>query len=163
MQKEQRFSHPFSPFIDKSSTTLILGSFPSLKSFEENFYYAHPQNQFWRLLAAVYNEATPQTIEEKKRLLQKHNIALWDMVGSCERENSLDSNLKNIEPNDIEALLREYPNIQRVCFTSKSAQRLYEKHFGHLQLGICYLASPSPAYAVLRFEQKLQQWKKALK
>ncbi len=161
MAKVRSF-HPFEPFVDQNSTILILGTFPSLKSFEENFYYAHPQNRFWRLLAGVYNEATPQTIEEKKRLLQKHRIALWDVIGSCERENSLDSNLKNIEPNDIEALLRKYPNIKKIYFTSKSAQKLYKKHFGHLQLPVKYLVSPSPAYAVLCFEQKLQRWKEVL-
>jgi len=154
--------HPFSPFIDEDSQLLILGSFPSIKSFEDNFYYAHPKNQFWRLLSGVFDEKTPTTIEEKKAFLQKHHIALWDVVGSCTRENSLDSNLKDIQPNDIEKLLKEFPNIQKIYFTSKTAQKIYKKNFSHVKLPTSYLVSPSPAYAVMNFEQKLEKWKETL-
>jgi len=91
--------------------------------------------------------------------LQKHNIALWDVVGSCSRQNSLDSNLKDIEPNDIEKLLRDFPNIQKIYFTSKTAQKIYNKYFKHLKIPTYYLASPSPAYAALKYEEKLKRWK----
>ena len=155
-------THPFEPFIDKSSKVLILGSFPSIKSFEDNFYYAHPQNQFWKLLSGVWDEKTPQTIDEKKAFLKKHHIALWDVIHSCKRKNSLDSNLKEIEPNDIETLLKNYPNIKKICFTSKTALKIYEKYF-NIDIKTFYLPSPSPAYRTISFEEKLKVYKKVLK
>ncbi len=157
-----RFSHPFAAFVPDGAEVLILGSFPSIKSFEDNFYYAHPQNQFFKLLAAVYDEKAPKSIEEKSNLLQKHKIALWDMVESCERENSLDSNLKNIKVNDIESFLRKYPTIKKVCFTGKTSQKLYDKNFSHLDIATYYLPSPSPAYRAMKFEEKLAEYKAVL-
>ncbi len=159
----QTFSHPFEPFVDKDSKVLILGTFPSLKSFEQNFYYSHPKNQFWRLLAMVYSKELPKTIDEKKLLLKKHCIALWDVIKECKRENSSDSNLKDIVPNDIEDLLKNYPNILKVCFTSKTAQKIYHKHFLDLKMQTHYLPSPSPAYQVMKFEDKLEIYKAILK
>ena len=111
-------SHPLPPIVDESSQILILGSFPSLKSFEEMFYYAHPKNQFWRLLGDIYGVCV-NTKEEKIRLLRNSKIALWDVVAACERVNSSDSNLKNTKPNEIPNLLGRFPNIQKVFFTSK--------------------------------------------
>ncbi len=154
--------HPFEPFITKNSAILILGTFPSLKSFEQNFYYAHKQNQFWRLLAATFDKSIPQSIEEKKALLLTHNIALWDIVKSCTRTNSSDANLKSITPNDIAKLLEEFPTIQKICFTSKTAQKIYQKYFKSLQVETYYLPSPSPAYQAMKFEQKLQKYKAIL-
>ena len=148
--------HPFKPLIDKNSKILILGTFPSLKSVENNFYYAHPRNQFWPLLANVFNEKTPTSIEEKINLIKKHNIALWDVVKKTNRTNSLDSNLKDIELNDIESLLKKYPNIKVIFFTSKTAEKLFKKL--NINIPTCYLASPSPAYAKLKFEEKLKRW-----
>ena len=101
------FNHPFKPFVNQNSKFLILGTFPSIKSFENNFYYAHPKNQFWKLLSSIFNVNIPNTIEDKKIFLEKYNIALWDIVKSCKRKNSLDSNLKDIKVNDIEKLLKE--------------------------------------------------------
>jgi len=158
----QVYSHPFDAFVPDNAEVLILGSFPSIKSFEDNFYYAHPQNQFYKLLAAVYDELTPQSIEEKSKFLQKHKIALWDMVAECERENSLDSNLKKIKVNDIEGFLEKYSTIKKVCFTGKTAQKLYLQHFSHLDLPTFYLPSPSPAYRAMKFEEKLAVYKEVL-
>jgi len=155
----QRFSHPFPPFMDENSEILILGTFPSIKSFEQNFYYAHPQNQFWKLLAGVFEEDTPKTTQQKRVFLKKHNIALWDVIKECKRENSLDSNLKEIEINDFEKLLKDYPNIKKIFFTSKTAQKHFEKNFKNLEIECRYLASPSPAYAKMTFEEKLQRWR----
>jgi hypoxanthine-DNA glycosylase len=155
-------THPFEPFIDKNSKILILGTFPSIKSFEDNFYYAHPQNQFWKLLSAVFDEIVPKTIEEKKIFLKNHNIALWDMVKSCTRVNSLDSNLQDIKVNDIEKLLENYPNIQQLYLTSIKALKLYKRYFKNLKVKYSYLPSPSPAYAKMSFEEKLKEYKKAL-
>ncbi len=159
----KRYTHPFEPFVDKNSKVLILGTFPSIKSFEENFYYAHPRNQFWRLLAGVFDEETPRSLKDKKEFLRQNGIALWDMVKSCKRENSLDNNLKEIEINDIKAFLKSYPSIKRVYFTSKTALRLYEKNFKGFEMKYGYLDSPSPAYAKKSFAQKLESWKRVLK
>lgn len=150
--------HPFAPIIDKDSKILILGSFPSIQSFKNSFYYGHPQNQFWKILAKLFNESQPATIEEKKSFLKRHNIALWDMVAHCQRKNSLDSSLKDIELNDIEGLLHSYPNIAALFFTGKKAQTLYERSFAHLDIPTFYLPSPSPAYRAMSLEEKVQRW-----
>ena len=163
MQVHKSFEHPFDAFVPDGAEVLMLGSFPSIKSFEDNFYYAHPQNQFWKILAAVYDEVTPTSIQEKSSFLTKYKIALWDMVQSCERENSLDSNLKNIKVNDIEGFLKEYPTIKKVCFTGKTAQKLYEQNFSHLQISTFYLPSPSPAYRAMKFDEKVKKYKDILK
>jgi len=153
--------HPFEPIVFKESQTLILGSFPSLKSFEQEFYYAHPKNQFWPLLSAIY-QMKADAKEEKVALLESAKIALWDVVASCERTNSADSNLKNSSPNDIAALLTKYPNIKRVFFTGRTAEKLYKKHFCDLPLPSMLLPSPSSAYAAIKFEQKLCIWRSAI-
>ncbi len=157
-----RFTHPFNPFVTKTSKILILGTFPSIKSFEDNFYYAHPKNQFWRLLGETFGYDEPKSIDEKKRFLEQQNIALWDIIHSCKRKNSLDSNLKDIKLNDIKAFLKEYPSIKKICFTSKTALKLYEKNFSDIKLPIFYLPSPSPAYASVSFEKKLSEYKRVL-
>ncbi len=148
--------------IDKNSKILILGSFPSLKSFEYNFYYAHPRNQFWPILSEIFGLPADST-EERVALLKKTGIALWDVIASCERKNSADSNLRSCEPNDIPALLHEYPNIDMLFFTGKKAQTLYHRYFGKkLDLPTALLPSPSPAYAVMDFETKVERWRESL-
>jgi len=154
-------THPFKPIIFKNSQTLILGSFPSLKSFENSFYYAHPKNQFWKILSEISGYPA-RSRDQRIWLLKELKLALWDLVKSCKRENSSDSNLKDIEVNDIEALLKEYPNIQRVGFTSKLAQKLYNKHYKNLKIETFYLPSPSPAYAAMSFEEKVKKYKEKL-
>ena len=154
--------HPFEPIIFDDSRILILGTFPSFKSIENSFYYGHPQNQFWKLLSAVFGEEEPRNIDEKIALFKRHKIALWDMVRGCMRQNSLDSSLKNIEVNDIEGLLKRHPSIELVCFTSKTAQKLYQRHFAHLPIKTAYLPSPSPAYRAIGFDEKLKRWKEVL-
>ena len=151
-------AHPFDPIIDKDSKVLILGTFPSVKSFENSFYYSHPKNQFWKLLSRLFDEAEPKSIEEKIAFLHRHHIALWDMVKACERANSLDTSLKNIEVNDIAALLQKYPNIKVLFFTGRKAEALYKKHFSSLSYPNFYLPSPSPAMQRITFEEKLQKW-----
>ena len=153
--------HPFKPIVFKSSRTLILGSFPSLKSFENSFYYAHPQNQFWKILSLI--SGYPANLRDQRVwLLKQCKLALWDMVASCKRENSADSNLEDIVPNDIEALLQEYPNIKQIAFTSRLAQKIYKKYFSHLDMQTLYLPSPSPAYASMSLEQKAKKYKELL-
>ena len=153
--------HPFAPIIDEHSKILILGSFPSLKSFENNFYYAHPRNQFWPLLSKIFNLPV-DTLDEKRALLKRHHIALWDVVGSCERRNSADSNLKQCQPNDITGLLEKYPNIRVIMFTGKKAHDLFRRYFPEIKIPQVVLPSPSPAYASKSLEDKLKIWKKSL-
>lgn len=156
--------HPFDPILFHDSRVLILGSFPSLKSCEEGFYYAHPRNQFWPLLAEVFGEEI-STAEEKIALCKKHRIALWDSAKSLKREtgNSSDTNLKEIEVNDFEKLLLEYPSIELILFTGKKAEQIFNKKYKELKIRRALLPSPSPAYAAISFEEKLKRYREILK
>lgn len=153
----------FPPIIFEDSEILILGTYPSLQSFEEGFYYAHPRNQFWKILSDLCSEAA-STVEEKKSLLKKHRFALWDTCHTCIRQNgnSSDLNLSEIEPNDIALLLEKFPTITKICFTGKKAQSIYYKHFARLAIETALLPSPSPAYQAMRFEEKKAIYKREL-
>jgi len=153
--------HPFKPIVFKDTETLILGSFPSIKSFENNFYYAHPRNQFWKLLEAVTNYPVNNR-DQKIWLLKESKIGLWDMIRHCRRDNSLDSSLEDEEVNDIATFLEAHPNIRKVAFTGKKSQALFETHFGHLEIERVYLPSPSAAYAKMPFNEKVEQYKEVL-
>lgn len=104
-----------------------------------------------------------ETLPQKLQILQKHRLALWDIIGSCERKNSSDANLKNIQPNDIPTLLQNYPNIEIIAFTGKKAFKLYSRHFANLAIKTILLPSPSPAYAAMRFDEKKVIYAKLLK
>ena len=112
--------HPFAPVYTKQSKTLILGSFPSVKSRESSFYYGHPQNRFWRVVAMLFGESIPDSIEKKTALLQHYHIALWDVVASCKITGSADSSLKAKGINDIASLLRKADYSKCVCQREKS-------------------------------------------
>jgi len=153
--------HPFDPIIYKDTQTLILGSFPSIKSFENNFYYAHPSNQFWKILQAV--TAYPiNNLDQKFWLLKECKLGLWDMLRECSRENSLDSSLENEEVNDIAGFLELHPSIKKLAFTGKKSEALFKTHFLHLDIETVYLPSPSSAYAAMKFEDKVLAYKKQL-
>jgi len=154
--------HPFEPILFKDTRILILGSFPSIKSFEESFYYAHPSNQFWKIMSAVCNYPINNR-DQKIWLLKSNHIGLWDMVKSCVRDNSLDSSLSDIEVNDIASLLEEYDSIECIAFTGRKAQMLYKMHFDYLDIKTIYLPSPSSAYAKMTLEQKIQAYKESFK
>ncbi len=155
--------HPFEPIIFPDSKILILGSFPSLKSFEDGFYYAHPRNQFWRLLAEVFGEDI-STKEAKIFLCKKYKIALFDSAKSLKRDtgNSSDSNLKDIKVNNFEQLLAGYPSIDTILFTGKKAESIFNKRYKELPIKKALLPSPSPAYAAMSFEKKLQKYRELL-
>jgi len=156
-----REEHPFDPIIFQNSEILILGSFPSLESFNKAFYYAHPRNQFWKLLS-VLTSLPINNIDQKMWLLKESKIALWDMVKNCTRENSLDTSLEDIEVNDIASLLEAYPSIKKVAFTGRLSEKLFKMHFDYLEIETVYLPSPSSAYAKMRFEEKLKNYKELL-
>jgi len=160
MEKEI-LEHPFKPIVFKDTDTLILGSFPSIKSFENNFYYAHPRNQFWKILHAV-TEYPVNNRDQKIWLLKECKFGLWDMIKVCSRENSLDSSLEDEEVNDIEAFLEAYPSIKKLAFTGKKSEVLFKTHFSHLEIETVYLPSPSAAYAKMKFEEKCTQYKERL-
>jgi len=153
--------HPFKPIVFKDTQILILGSFPSIQSFEKNFYYAHPRNQFWKLLESVTSYPVNNR-DQKVWLLKECKFGLWDMVKVCSRENSLDSSLENEEVNDLAAFLEEYPSITKLAFTGKKAEALFKIHFPHLTIDTVYLPSPSAAYAKMTFDEKSAEYKKRL-
>ena len=157
VSKEQAFQ----PIIFKDSKILILGSFPSLESFEKSFYYAHPRNQFWKLLSATTSFPINNR-DQKIYLLKNSKIALWDMVKNCTRENSLDTSLEDIEVNDLASFLEEHSSIEKVAFTGRLSEKLFKTHFDYLEMETVYLPSPSAAYAKMNFEMKLEVYKKML-
>lgn len=146
--------HPFEPVWDKNSRILILGSFPSVRSRADGFYYGHPQNRFWRLMSELYETELWKTTDEKKEFLLKNGIALWDVIGSCEIENSSDSSIRNAVPNRLTDIF-ENANIQAVYTNGKTADKLYRKYFE--KEAVC-LPSTSPANAAWTFEKLLQTW-----
>ncbi|MGN0544322.1 MAG: DNA-deoxyinosine glycosylase [Acutalibacteraceae bacterium] len=152
------FYHTFDPVYDENSRVLILGSFPSVKSREQGFYYAHAQNRFWRVIADITGEETPQTVEEKKSLLLRRNIALWDVAHCCEVDGSSDSSMRNVRPNDIAALL-ENTQITRIFANGKTAAKLYEKLVApETGVPITCLPSTSPANAAFSLERLREEW-----
>lgn len=157
----ENLSHPFNPIVFKDSNTLILGSFPSIKSFDKNFYYAHPSNQFWKILEAVTSYPINNR-DQKIWLLKEAKFALWDMIKTCKRDNSLDSSLEDEEVNDMAAFLDTHSNITKVAFTGKKAQALFETHFSHLNVEKVYLPSPSAAYAKMSINDKIEIYKERL-
>ncbi len=150
-----RVNHSFPPFYDKDSEILILGSFPSVKSREEGFYYMHPQNRFWRILEKVYNTK----IVDKKDFLKSNHIALWDVIASCEINNSSDTSIKNIKVNNIKKIIKE-SNIKEIYTTGKKAYELYNKYiYPKTKIKATYLYSPSPANCAINFDTIVENYR----
>lgn len=161
MKKEQTYthvSHDFEPVFDENSKVLILGTFPSVKSRENRFYYGHPQNRFWKVIAGLTESEVPQTIEEKKKLLLEHGIAIWDVIESCDIIGSSDSSIKNVVPADIERVVAN-SKIQNIYANGGTAKKLYEK-YSQKKTGreIIGLPSTSPANAAYSLERLLECW-----
>ena len=152
-------SHHFEPVFDESSRVLILGTFPSVKSRESNFYYGHPQNRFWKVAAALVNAPVPFSTEEKKAMLLAGRIAVWDVIASCSIEGSSDSSIKDVIPNDIAGLL-EQTNIEAVFCNGQKAYELYEKYCEKMQGApkAVKLPSTSPANAAWSAERLTDVW-----
>ena len=119
--------HPFPPLYDKNSKVLILGSFPSVKSRQMQFFYGHPQNRFWRVLAAVFDCELPVTIEERRAFLLQHGIALWDVIASCEITGSSDASIKNVTVCDVQRIL-EQAQIRQIFLNGKTAEKYYNRY-----------------------------------
>lgn len=155
---ERIYSYP--PVVDAECRLLILGTMPSVQSLKDGFYYAHPRNAFWRILADCLGEPLPRTIKEKKALLLRRHLALWDTAHSCVRKGSLDADMREVRLNDFCGLLARYPGIGRVLLNGQEAARLYRRGGGEPTRAIV-LPSTSPAYT-LPYEEKLARWKAAL-
>ena len=160
-----RQEHTFGPVYNKNSKILILGSFPSVKSRELNFYYGHPQNRFWKLMSKIYNGEIGDEIDIKKQFLSKNNIALWDSLKSCEIKGSSDASITNVEINNIEELIKK-SNISKIIFNGKAAYNLFVKNadmtkYSNLEIRI--LPSTSPANAAYSLDKLFDIWSKELK
>ncbi|MBR2327483.1 MAG: DNA-deoxyinosine glycosylase [Clostridia bacterium] len=151
--------HNIPPVWDKNSKILILGSFPSVASREAEFFYAHPQNRFWRVLSSVLCEKAPETVEEKRKLLLSNGIALWDVIQSCEISGSSDSSIKNALPNDICLILKE-SKTTRIFTNGKTAHRLYERLiFPKTKIVDICLPSTSAANAAVSLNGLIEAWR----
>lgn len=150
--------HPIPPLYDKNSRILILGSFPSVKSREQMFFYGHPQNRFWRVMAAVLKSEVPQTISEKRALLLEHGIALWDVLAACEIRGSADSSIKNAVVNDLTPILAA-AHIEKIFVNGKTAERFYNKYtISQTGRQAACLPSTSPANAAMTLEKLIAAW-----
>ncbi len=159
MAEYEHVVQPFAPVYDEYSKVLILGSLPSVKSREQGFYYGHPQNRFWKVTAAVFGEPVPETIEEKKGMLLRNRLAVWDVIESCDIIGSSDSSVKNAEAADVAGLLSSSA-IERVYVNGALAGKLYDRYlFEKTGIAAVRLPSTSPANARWNLEALIESWR----
>ena len=159
MNKYTYVEHTFEPVYDKNSKILILGTFPSVKSRENQFFYGHPQNRFWKVIAQVTGEEVPKIIEEKKALLLRNRIAIWDVIHSCKIIGSSDSSIQDVVVNDFSNILKN-ANIEKIYANGGKAYELYQKYaFEKTGREIIKLPSTSPANAGWSMERLCEAWK----
>lgn len=159
----EHVTHPFAPVYNESSEILILGSLPSVKSREQNFFYGHPRNRFWEVIAHLLGEPRPQTIDEKRTMLLRHHIAIWDVIYSCDIQGSSDSSIRNVVPTDLRKIIDE-ASITRIYCNGRTSGNLYQR-FQEKQLSIpaITLPSTSPANAAYSLERLIAEWKQILR
>ena len=151
-------THPIPPIFDENSKILVLGSFPSVRSREEGFFYGHPQNRFWKVTSAVFGEETPCTVPEKKAFLLREHIALWDVIGSCDIKGSADSTISKVSANDLSGILK-VADIRQIYVNGQTAYKYYRK-YSERETGrpaVC-LPSTSPANAAWSLERLITAW-----
>lgn len=150
--------HPIAPLYDANSKILILGSFPSVKSREQMFFYGHPQNRFWKVVAAVMGTDVPVSVEDKKSFLHANNIALWDVIASCDITGSSDSSIRNVTPNNLNEIL-EKADIRQIFVNGKTAEKYYNKYIRDAigRNAVC-LPSTSPANAGWSVDRLVEAW-----
>ena len=160
MAEYEHVRHEFEPIFNEKSRILILGTLPSVKSREQNFYYGHPQNRFWKVLARICEtEKVPESIEEKKIFLLEHQIAVWDVIAECDIIGSSDSSIKNVVPTDLNIILKNAP-IQQIYGNGGKAYSLYQKYsYPKIQREMVKLPSTSPANAVWQIERLTESWR----
>ena len=151
--------HPFGPLYNEKSRVLILGSFPSVKSREQNFFYGHPQNRFWKVVARVFDREVPETIEEKKSLILESGLALWDSIASCEITGSSDASIRNVKTNDISIIL-DSCDIGRIYCNGRKSYDLYCRYI-QPETGreATCLPSTSPANAAWTLDKLTETWR----
>lgn len=151
--------HPIAPVFDKNSKVLILGSFPSVRSREEGFFYGHPQNRFWKVTSQIFREELPVTVDEKKAFLIRNHIAVWDVIGSCEIDGSSDSSIRDVTVNDLSVIL-DNADIRAIFLNGKKAEQYYLKYiFPALKRDAVCLPSTSPANAAWSLDKLTDAWK----
>lgn len=154
--------HNIPPVYDKNSKILILGSFPSVKSREAQFFYGHPQNRFWKVLSAVLGCECPVTTEEKKAMLLSHNIAVWDVIGSCEITGSSDASIRAVVPNDIAGLVAK-TSITHIFTNGATSSNMYKRYCcNRVGIEAVRLPSTSPANASYSLEKLTAEWSSQL-
>ncbi len=151
-----RVVHEIQPFFDENSKMLILGSFPSVKSREEGFFYGNEKNRFWKVLAAVFEEKEPKSVEQKKAFLRKNKIAVYDVIKECEIVGSSDSKIKNEVPSELDEIIKR-SKIKKIFLNGKKATELFEKYFD-LEIPHVSLPSTSPANAAYSLEKLIKSW-----
>ena len=157
-----KLSHPIPPLFDENSEILILGSFPSVRSREVMFFYGHKQNRFWRVMARLFNSETPETTEEKTRLILENHFALWDVIASCEIDGSADSTIRSVVPNDLSVILNHAP-IKKIFVNGKKAFSLYQKYIEPVTgIPAVSLPSTSPANASYSEDRLASEWSRAI-
>ena len=157
--KAERITHAFDPVFNFESRILILGTMPSPKSRELGFYYSHPRNRFWPVLAKIFGENVPETSEKRKEFALRHKIALWDVLKECDIEGASDSSIKNAVPNDLSVILNS-ADIKAVFATGATAAKLYKKFIEpETKIPATALPSTSPANAKIKFEELCEEYK----
>ena len=162
----QTLSHTLPIYINNNSEVLILGSFPSIKSREVGFYYGHKQNRLFLTLSKIFNEEEPLTTEDRKQFLDKHNIALYDVIEECDIEGSSDSSIKDVVPFDIENTLKQYPSIKVIGTTGNKASDLFDKYLKdkiNKDIKVIHLPSTSPANAKVKLDTLVSEYRKLFK
>jgi len=159
-QAQDYVIHPIPPVYDHDSRVLILGSFPSVRSREAGFFYGHPQNRFWKVLARVFGDEVPISVPSRKEFLLRHHIAVWDVIASCEITASSDSSIRNVVPNDISVIL-DNADIRSIFVNGKTALTLYNRHILPVTgREAVLLPSTSPANAAWSLERLISEWRR---
>ncbi|SFB21289.1 G/U mismatch-specific uracil-DNA glycosylase [Lentibacillus halodurans] len=160
--KQQLFSFP--PVLPEQPKVLILGSMPGSVSLDKNEYYGHPRNHFWHIIFGLFNQVPPEHYDEKITFVKSRQIALWDVIGKCSREGSLDKNIVDEQPNDIIRLLQEYPAIRLIACNGTKSYKTFMRHFGTENVDVIKLpsTSPIPGRYTKSFKGKLEEWKQIL-
>lgn len=152
------------PIVNEECRVLTLGTMPGAESLRQQAYYAHPRNLFWKLITEVTGEQAPRDYEHRKSYLLKHKIAVWDMCEACIREGSLDANISEEMPNDIQKFVADHPSIKAIAFNGQTAAKIFAKHIGNITgIKLLSLPSTSPANAGVSWEEKVRQWKSIIK
>lgn len=154
--------HPFPPLFNAESDKLILGSFPSVKSRENLFFYGHPQNRFWKVIAALFGADIPTTVDEKKSLILSNRLALWDVIAECEIVGSSDASIRHVRANDLTVILA-HSQVSQIFVNGKTAEKLYIRYIEpqtHIQATV--LPSTSPANAAWSLDRLIEVWRSVL-